>query len=594
MSLGNIKKSNRILSSLETSTKNSIISCGNKSKNYELSKSNSQCILPNIKLFRRFQPLSESTSILTKFMTNHASKISTNILGNIIPPKIFINRKIKIPSKIKTRNININNNIYKSQSLNNLFSNKNNINNSYRKEVFITERGKRNINFNQKNNINKSNYYIFEKNNIEDITNIKNTNEESFINEKELNNINLNIQYSNLISDIVNTSGRDTTKNNSSIENYKNIIKKKEINNKYSRLCRFEPIKIKNIKDRNNIKSSYKKKNPIEFFHIYSPDIIYQSNIFDEQIKLFKDIFKEYKSIMNKKNFIDVFKSMPIETKIKFNKCLEEACGTLYILPNILLGELYNLMLDLIKIKIPNEDKLLPKFIENEITTLINNNHLLIEVNNYFKKCFEFYLIISKKEEGQNNYLLEKEYFQALYYFEKLRSNILYLNNSFHNAEINYCDDLFTINKFIKNKNVIKNNIISINNNDNDANKEIYDKVKKVEEIKRKMKKSSSVIEKIGNQFMFIKEPEELKKLRIESALDIIKEKKPQYNYLGKILKNRKKLEYKSIFDNKYFDKILGHCYKNAKEKIITQKINNEINSGKSKKGYQVLKINFS
>ena len=68
---------------------------------------------------------------------------------------------------------------------------------------------------------------IFEKNNIEDITNIKNTNEESFINEKELNNINLNIQYSNLISDIVNTSGRDTTKNNSSIENYKNKIKKK-------------------------------------------------------------------------------------------------------------------------------------------------------------------------------------------------------------------------------------------------------------------------------------------------------------------------------------------------------------------------------
>ena len=91
---------------------------------------------------------------------------------------------------------------------------------------------------------------------------------------------------------------------------------------------------------------------------------------------------------MNKKNFIDVFKSMPIETKIKFNKCLAEACGTLYILPNILLGELYILMLYLIKINIPNEDKLLPKFIENEITTLINNNHLLVEVNNYFKKCF--------------------------------------------------------------------------------------------------------------------------------------------------------------------------------------------------------------
>ena len=63
--------------------------------------------------------------------------------------------------------------------------------------------------------------------------------------------------------------------------------------------------------------------------------------------------------------------------------------------------------------------------------------------------------------------------------------------------------------------------------------------------------------------------------------MGVIKAKRPIYNYLGKIIKNEKKLGYKSIFDNKYFDKILPHCFKNVKEKIITQKINNEEKYGK-------------
>ena len=282
-----------------------------------------------------------------------------------------------------------------------------------------------------------------------------------------------------------------------------------------------------------------------------------------------------------------MFKNLSLETKIKYNKCLEESCGILYILPNILLGKYYNLMLDLIKIKIPNEDKFLPKFIENEISTLISNNSLLKEVNIYFNKSFEVYLILSKEKYAKNNYLKEKEYFQTFNYFEKLRYNIMYLNNSFYNAETNYNEDISAINKLINSKNQIENNIINSNNND-DINNELYK-----EELKKTMKKNNNLIEKIENQFILRKNPDDIKRYRIESALGILKEKKPQYNYLGHILKNQKKMEYKSIFDNKYFDKLLNHCYKDAKEKIITQKITNEMDLGKRKKRYQTLKINF-
>ena len=162
----------------------------------------------------------------------------------------------------------------------------------------------------------------------------------------------------------------------------------------------------------------------------------------------------------------------------------------------------------------------------------------------------------------------------------------------FYNSEQNFRNDLSTINKFINNKNVIKNNIIDLNNKD-DINKEIIENVKIEEEKKKNLLKNNNIIEKIEKQFMFKNTQEKDKKIKIENALGIFKQKKSLYNYLGKIIKNEKKIQYKSIFDNKYFDKILHHCYENVKDKIVTQIITNEIDKGKRGKSYQVLKINY-
>ena len=588
LNLGKNKTTKHMITSLDTSTKNSnsIKSYGNLSKNYELNKSNSQCILPIIKTSKK-NTIDTPASVLGRFINNHTSKIK-GIMDNEISQKLNIKRKIFLPSRLKTRNIN-NNNIYKSQSLNDIYNNKNDISNSI--GLFITEREKiiKNKNNNRvlsKIKYNKNNYN--DKNNVGDeLTNIKyitNENDDSFLNEKELNNI--NIQYSNLISDI--GSGPLTPKYNDPLEIPKKDKKKNKDNN-YSRLCRYEPKIVKNIKEKNS-KSQF--SNSLDFFQIYNRDIKYQSNIFDEQIKLFKDKLNEYKAITKRKNFMDIFKSISLDTKINYNKNLEEICGTLYILPKILLGNFYKLMIKLINIHIPHDDKLLPRFIKDEIINLIYNNNLLKEVNTYFNESFEFYLILCNEEGGKNNILKEKDFFEVLNYLKNIRYNILYLINMFYNAENNYKNDLSTINKIINNKVIIKNNIIDINNK-NDINNEIYENVQIEEEKKKNLKKNNSIIEKIERQFMFKNSLENEKKTRIESALGIYKEKKVMHNYLGKIIKNEKKIEYKSIFDNKYFDKILHHCYKNVKDKIITQKITNEINNGKRGKSYQVVKINF-
>ena len=572
-----IKLSKHIITSLDTSTKNSnsVKSYLNKSKNFELNKNNSQCILPVINSSIKKNFYLEPTSILTKFIQNRSSNIIKNSIENLLTPKIMFPGRNYL-------------NMYRSRSVNVLNENSQNS-----PGIFITEKQKIiRINRNKRvlskiksnNNIinknNNTNNIIFEKNNTgEEITNIKNTidNEESFINEKELNNI--KIQYSNLVSDIGYSSRIITPNNNDSIELKKKFLKNKDVT--YTRLCKYEPIKIKS--NRNKIKSAFKKSNSINFFHVYNPDIDYQMNTFDEQFKLFKENFKEYKNIINKRKYIEIFKSISLSTKRKCNICLEETCGIFNILPKLILGDYYNLMKGLIQIDIPDAKKFIPKFIHDEIKILSYNNDLLIEVYNYFNKCFDFYVLLSKKEEVKSNYLKEKDYFEALNYFETARNNISYLNNSFYNSEQNYIDDLLTINQIIKDKYESYNDEIS---------NEMIDNIKE-EEIKKNLNKKMDIIEKIEKQCLFKKNPEKEKKNRIESALGIMKEERPIINYLGKILK-RKKIEYKSIFNNKHFDKILNHCNKDIRDKIITQKINNEINFGKPKKGYQALKINFS
>ena len=290
-----IKLSKQIITSLDTSTKNSNSgkSYLNKSKNIELNKNNSQCILPVINSSIKKNFFLEPTSILTKFIQNHSSNIIKNSIESFSTPKIMFPGRNYL-------------NMNRSRSVNVLNGNSQNS-----QGIFITEkqkiikinRNKRVLSKIKSNNniINKSNNtnnIIFEKNNTVEEINIKNTidNEESFINEKELNNI--KIQYSNLVSDIGYSSRFITPNNNDSIELKKKFLKNKYF--KYTRLCKYEPIKIKS--NRNKIKSAFKKSNSINFLHVYNPDIDYQMNTFNEQLKLFKENFKEYKNIINKRN----------------------------------------------------------------------------------------------------------------------------------------------------------------------------------------------------------------------------------------------------------------------------------------------------
>ena len=316
---GSIKLTKQSSSSKESSTKNTNIikSYGNITRNCELNKNNSKNILPIIHSSFRTKESSEPTSLLTKFIINHTSKIIQISNKDIIKPHFGLKSKLLFQSKINDRNDKIFK-MYESQSVKLLTSKKNIISKSSSQKLFITERNKVNNNMNNGKNTND---------NILSINNNGNRSEEIIINEKEKNII--NIPYSSLISDNAHSSGPLTPRHNDSQEHQNNIMNNINTNSnsnddKYSRICSYESIKDKN--NRNNLKSSFKKSKSelMDFFHIYNSDIEYQSKIFNEQIGLLKENLKQYKSFIRKNNFIIIFKSIPLNSKIKFNKSLEE------------------------------------------------------------------------------------------------------------------------------------------------------------------------------------------------------------------------------------------------------------------------------
>lgn len=572
---GIIKLTKNTSSSKESSTKNTNIikSYGNISRNYELNNNNSKNILPIIHSSFRTKESLEPTSLLTKFIINHTSKIIKSSNEDFIKPHFGLKSKLLFQSKIKGRNDNIYK-MHESQSVKILRNKKDAISSSGSQKLFITERNKENNNMNNERNLND---------NIPSIKMSRNRSEEIILNEKEKNN--MNIPYSSLISDNANSSSPLTPKFNDSQEQQKNILNNINTNSntnddKYSRLCSYESIKDKN--NRKNLKSSFKKSKSelMDYFHIYNSDIEYQSKIFNEQFGLLKQNFKQYKSFINKNDFINIFKSISLNSKIKFNKALEEICGILNKLPKIFLGKHYNLMKVLTKIEVPNEKNFYSRIVNDEVLNVINNNNLLFEVFNYFSKSFEFYLMVITEKEGRKIFLNKKEYLELLSNLNKVRYNILYIINSFKNAEKNYKKDLSTISYIIKNDKIIEK--------DKSMN-ELYDSINQNEKLSDR---NIDVIDRIKEQLIFKRGEEQEKIYKIDKVLGA-KEAHPISNYLGKIV-NNKKIEYKSIFDNKYFDKILLYCNKDVKYDIITQKINNEVNRGKTHKRYKTLKINFN
>ena len=300
--------------------------------------------------------------------------------------------------------------------------------------------------------------------------------------------------------------------------------------------------------------------------------IEHQSKLLNDQYKLLIDnIFHYRMSIITKDNYLDSFKCLSLKNKISYNKALEEVCGLLLLLPQLILVEFYKYIEKFEGMSVPNKKKFKDKYIFDEVSCLLYNNNLLSEVSEYFQNCFEVYLILIK--EVDNMSLNPKNFTNVLSAFEKARYDICFACNMAENAMNDYNKDLNYINKL--------NRIDMIKKKLN--NKDVTDIIR----IHNNSKKNS----------------ERQRRLRIEACLstkedEINQNKKKEliFHKQNKITKNRK---FKSIVDSILVTKILKLCKKDVKYQITTQRINNEMDESysgeisKTKNIHKVIKLNF-
>ena len=333
-----------------------------------------------------------------------------------------------------------------------------------------------------------------------------------------------------------------------SIDKVLNKNQFKIVNSTFHRIRTYQPKIEKNWKLSNGVSIG---NNKTSFTMPY--DAEYQSKIFHDQYKVLYDNYHYYKmKIVANDDFNEAFKSLNLKSKIEFNKNLEEICGLLIFLPRHILAEFFKYIEYL---KAPSKSSLKDKYIFDEVSCLYYNNKLLSEIFEYFKNSFEIYLLLVKEVNGM--VLKQTEFDMALSAFEKLRFDLGLICNISENALINYTKEIGVIYKLKR-----------FESEQNKINNIEYSK-------------------KIKNYKRLSKTKERQKKLRIDEIL---------MDYNSDSNKNKETGKFFSIINSKFITKLIGHCRKEVKYNIITERLNNEFDystNNPDKVKNKPIKMNF-
>lgn len=408
---------------------------------------------------------------------------------------------------------------------------------------------KRPIKINLKNMKNKRENKLFYKNN---------KNKNIFITDNDISRISSNKEKddSSQIND-----------NNSNLESIPKIIntspnlpKKNKILNNFSRLRSYQPIISENWKYRSGLRSSI-GSDKINSSSVQN-DIDYQYKIIDDEYKLLEDNYTFYTTkVIPKMNYYQSFFSLPLISKINYNKILEETIGILYILPQLLLAEFYKLINNYSGVKVPRKSLLKEKLINDEDKNLSYNNVLLVSIYDFFKSCYEVYGTLIK--EVNDMCLKYTTFINVINCFQKARFNLSYISLASENALTNYNADIKNIQKMKK------------------------DRLKTI---------SVDLTVKMRNQFDFKKNPEKQRKLRIESALENKYSDDDDDNM--KKRKNIHKRKFVSFVESKFINGLMKHFTGKVRNEIGTQLINKEIDGNYDddayiKEKHRVVKIDI-
>lgn len=502
------------------------------------------------------------TSILTRYISYHAHKLIKTTEENIKKPAFLDSIEKQFTSK-RNKNKKIVNKTQQPKSKN--ISTELNEDNSDSKDketkkiknFYLTAQDTKDVSPKSKNNNSITNNFS-KKLHTESNNNWSKDIDFNFF-EKNLNGEKNTYGYGGI---------RRKFESSMSLDRPLNKDKQNLLNNTFHRLRTYQPKIEENWKSTHGLTINVGAMVPRSTM---DGDIEYQHKSLNDQFKLLVDNIQYYKmSIVSKDNYIEAFKCLSLKNKINYNKALEEACGLLLLLPQLILLEFYKYIERFENLNMPDKNKFKDKYIFDEVSCLYYNNNLLTEVTEYFQNCFEVYLILVK--EVDNMSLKPKNFNNALSAFEKARFDISFACNIAENALMNYNKDINIIYK-LNRVDMIKNKYNNTLFNDKSRN---YNSLKKNSDRQRK--------------------------LRIEACINNKEDDINKNNDLlfPKVNKLSDKKKFNSIIDSDLVSKILKHCKKDIKYEIMTQRINNELDGNysgddddKIRRTHNIIKLNF-
>lgn len=212
---------------------------------------------------------------------------------------------------------------------------------------------------------------------------------------------------------------------------------------------------------------------------------------------------------------------MDPKRQIGYNKSMEETCGLLFEISNIILMDFTHYLEKFTSIQPPSRERFPSEEVRDEELNFYYNIKLFNEVFAYLKGCYEVYLILIKQLDDL--ILPNKTFMKIIQFLSRSRLCVSNLLFSAKNAYQNYQQDQKNISKYleiVENINKEEENLI-INgcNNPPVKKKKVIKSVPKANSIKIE-RVESDLSEKIKKQFMFRLNEETQKSMRVKNILN--------------------------------------------------------------------------
>lgn len=105
---------------------------------------------------------------------------------------------------------------------------------------------------------------------------------------------------------------------------------------------------------------------------------------------------------------------MDSQSKLDFNKTIEETCGLMLEISQIIILDFARYLQKFASIRPPKKEDLVDVIVYDEFPTFVNNINFFIETSNFLRGCFEVYQVLVKQVEDMiiphKLFLIVKQY----------------------------------------------------------------------------------------------------------------------------------------------------------------------------------------